>query len=92
MIARFDLFRLAMSVSRVAKKRFIAFCKGDDKTICIYASDTQIPWVVSTTPWSREEKWMPVIPAGYLTVDEMPDLNWKECQFDCKEADNEEES
>lgn len=91
MITRFDLFKLAMSLSRVTQKRFIAFGKGDDKTICFYASDYPIPWSVTTTPCSREERWLQFIPTGYIKVLKMPDLNWKECQFDCQEADNEED-
>ena len=88
MITYESLKELAHALSKITGYRYVAFCESNSGNLFIYFSDSEMSWheqkMFPFGVWADELNW------GVLPIKDLPFLDWYKCQFDCKEADNEQ--
>lgn len=89
MVTYESLKELAQTLSKITGYRYIAFCESYRGDLFIYFSDSEMSWherkMFPFGDWANE------LDCGVLPIKDLPFLDWSKCQFDCKEANNEEE-
>lgn len=95
MITYDTLKELAQALSKVIGFRYIAFDKiGYDLNISF--SNEKMEWFsidsAHRDKFETEGYWDEHSNYFVLNCRQTPSIDWSKCQFDCKEADNEEES
>lgn len=89
MITYESLKELAHALSKVTGYRYVAFYGSLKNKFITNVSDSEMLWYPS------EQRppgiWINESDCQILDLRDIPNLDWSKCQFDCKEADNEEE-
>ena len=99
MITYESLKELAHALSKLTENRYVTFELFDSlayfygiEGIRVNASNEVFNWIPNK-PDPGFYHWEGLPSFSFLfEVDEKPDIDWSKCQFDCKEADNEEEN
>lgn len=90
MITYETLKELAYALSKVSGYRYVAFSESNTAGLFIVLSDSEMEWISSKR--LSYGFWSGGMDFKTLDLGALPFLDWSKCQFDCKEADNEEES
>lgn len=90
MITYDTLKELAQALSKVTGYRYVAFSESSTAGLFIILSDSEMEWIFSKR--LSYGFWSGGMDFKTLALGDLPFLDWSQCQFDCKEADNEEES
>lgn len=88
MITYESLRELALVLSKVTGYRYVAFCE-------VYKGDLFISFSAHEMSWHEPKSipyafWVGDLERQVLNLRDIPNLDWSKCQFDCKEAENEQ--
>lgn len=90
MITYESLKELARVLLKLTGYRYVAFSESNTAGLVITFSDSEMKWISSESlPYEFWSGGMHVLTLGLRGFS---NLDWSQCQFDCKEADNEEEN
>lgn len=85
MITYDTLKELAQALSKVTGYRYVAFYGSFNNKFITNVSDSKMLWYPSELRppgfWTNESD------CQILDLSDIPNLDWSQCQFDCKEAE-----
>ena len=85
MITYDTLKELAHALSKITGFRYIAFRKSFYGDLFVCFSDCKMLW--HETKKDPFGIWLCSLDRAIFTVNDLPKLDWRKCQFDCKEAE-----
>lgn len=85
MITYESLKELARALSKITGYRYVAFRKSFYGDLFVCWSDCKMLW--HQTKENPFGLWLCSLDRTILTIQDLPNLDWSKCQFDCEEAD-----